>query len=150
MREPVARVAREGSIQSMTETPEPSTKPTSAAAAPPSPAQEALRLPRLYTAAAWVVIVAGIVFILSTIFFAGAMVFGISHHCSHRHHHDMMYKPGGPWGPGGGPWQYGGPGMGPYGPPPPGYLPGAPGGAGQMPTTSAPTPAPNTPATPRP
>ncbi len=31
-------------------------------------------------AAAWVVIVAGIVFILSTIFFVGAMVVGINHH----------------------------------------------------------------------
>ncbi len=118
-------------------------------------------------AAAWVVIVAGIVFILSTVFFAGAMVMGFNHHCNYKHHHGMMYGPGGPGGPGGGPWQFGGPGgpgmVGPWGPPPgygpggpggpfgppPGYGPGGPGGPGQSPTTSAPAPAPNTPGTPR-
>ncbi len=108
-------------------------------------------------AAAWVVIVAGIVFILATVFFAGAMIVGIGHQCYYRHHHGMMFKPGGPWGPGGGPWQYGGPygpGMAPPFGPPPGYGPGGPGGPGQLPTTSAPAPAPapapNTPGTPRP
>jgi hypothetical protein len=134
----------------MTETPEPATQPTSVAAAPPAPVHEPVKSPRLFVVAAWVVIVAGILFILSTIFFAGAMVFGISHHC-HHHHHGMMYGPGGPGGPGGGPWQYGpgGPGMvvTPFGPPP-GFGPGGPGGPSQSPTTSA--PAPNTPATPRP
>jgi hypothetical protein len=104
-------------------------------------------------AAAWVVIVAGIVFILSTVFFAGAMVMGFNHHCNYKHHHGMMYGPGGPGGPGGGPWQFGGPGgpgmVGPWGPPP-GYGPGGPGGPGQSPTTSAPAPAPNAPGTPRP
>jgi hypothetical protein len=142
----------------MTETPEPSTQPTSVAAAPPP--YEPVKAPRLYVAAAWVVIVAGIVFILSTVFFAGAMVVGLGYHCHYKHHHDMMYGPGGPGGPGGpdgpegGPWQYGGPwgpGMappfgpgGPGGPfgPPPGFGPGGPGGPGQMPTTSAPAPRP--------
>jgi hypothetical protein len=105
-------------------------------------------------AAAWVVIVAGIVFILATVFFAGAMIVGIGHQCYYRDHHGMMFKPGGPWGPGGGPWQYGGPygpGMAPPFGPPPGVGPGGPGGPagpGQLPTTSA--PAPNTPGTPRP
>ncbi len=106
-------------------------------------------------AAAWVVIVAGILFILATVFFAGALVVGVGHHC-YRHHHGMMFKPGGPWGPGGGPWQYGGPygpGMAPPFGPPPGFGPGGPGGPGgpsQLPTTTAPAPAPNTPGTPRP
>jgi hypothetical protein len=105
-----------------------------------------------------VVIVAGIVFILATVFFAGAMVMGVGQHCYYRHHHGMMFKPGGNWGPGG-PWQNGGP-YGPWmGPPPgagpggPGAGPGGPGGPGgpsQLPTTSAPAPAPNPPGTPRP
>jgi hypothetical protein len=133
----------------MTQTPEPSPQPTSVAAAAP-PAYTPVKPPRLYVAAAWVVIVAGIVFILSTVFFAGAMVVGLSHHWHcYKHHHGMMYGPGGP---GGGPWQYGGgPGMvvGPWGPPP-GFGPGGPGGPGQTPTPTAPPPAPNTPGNPRP
>src|SRR6516165_4990549 len=116
----------------MTQTPEPSTQPTSVAAArPPAPPYERVKPPRLYVAAAWVVIVAGIVFILSTVFFAGAMVMGFNHHCYYKQHHGMMDGPGGPGGPGGGPWQFGGPGgpgmVGPWGPPP-GYGPGGPGG----------------------
>ncbi len=101
-------------------------------------------------AAAWVVIVAGIVFILSTVFFACAVAVGISEHCYYRHHHGMMFRPGGPggpWGPGpqyGGPW---GSGMAPPFGPPPGF---GPGGPSQTPTTSAPAPAPNAPGTPRP
>jgi hypothetical protein len=100
------------------------------------------------------VIVAGIVFILATVFFAGALIVGVGHHCYYSHRHGTMFKPGGPWGPGGGPWQYGGPygpGMAPPFGPPPGVGPGGPGGPagpGQLPTTSA--PAPNTPGTPRP
>ena len=117
-------------------------------------------------AAAWVVIVAGIVFILATVFFAGAMVVGIGGHCYYRHHHGMMFKPGGPWGPDGGRWQNAGPygpgmappygptpGFGPGGPGAPGFGPGGPGGPGgpsQLPTTSEPAPAQNTPGTPRP
>jgi hypothetical protein len=112
------------------------------------------------------VIVAGIIFILGTVFFAGAIVVGVGSHCYYRHHH-MMFRPGGPWGPSGGPWQFGepyGPGMAPpFGPPgfgpggplgpPPGFGPGGPGGPSQLPTTattSAPAPAPNAPGTPRP
>lgn len=173
-------VGDRGSIQDMSETPEPSTQPTSFAAPPPPPAPPArdrVKPPGLYVAAAWVVIVAGIVFILATVFFAGAMVVGFNYDC--RHHHGMMFRPGGPGGPGGpwnGPWGYGpgGPGMappfGPGGPgaPPPGFGPAGPGGPppefgpggpggpppgygpGQSPTTSAPAPAPNAPGTPRP
>ncbi len=147
-------------------------QPTSVAAGPPAPAPayERVKPPRLYLAAAWVVIVAGIVFILSTIFFAGAMIVGFNHHCHYKHHHGMMYGPDGPGGPGGprAAWQFGGPagpGMvvgpwgpppgfgpggpgGPFGPPPPG--PGGPGGPSQSPTPSPPAPAPNTPGNPRP
>jgi hypothetical protein len=152
---PVIAVGHRGTIQDMTETPEPSTQPTSVAAAPPPYARP--KPPRLYVAAAWVVIVAGIVFILSTVFFAGAMVVGFSHHCYYKHHHGVTYGPGGP---GGGPWQYGGPwgpGMappwgpsgGPGGPFGPGG-PGGPGGPSLSPTPSAPAPAPNTPGNPRP
>src|SRR6516165_10056371 len=121
-------VGDRGSIQGMSETPDPPTHPTSAAptAPPPQPAYERATPPRIYVAAAWVVIVAGIVFILAIVFFAGAMVVGVGHHCYYRGHHGMMFRPGGPWGPGG------------------------PGGPSQLPTTSAPAPAPNTPGNPRP
>jgi hypothetical protein len=75
--ESVAAVAGRGSIQDMSETPEPSTKPTSVAATPlpPPPPPQRAKPPVLYAVAAWVVIVAGIVFILSIVFFSGAMVF---------------------------------------------------------------------------
>ncbi len=110
----------------MTETPEPATRPTSPVAA--QPAVERVKPPRLYTAAAWVVIVAGIVFILSTVFFAGAVILGHSHHCYPRYYHGVMYGPG----------PYGGPGM--Y---PPGYGPGGPAGPSQSPTPPTPqTPSP--------
>ncbi len=153
----------------MSETPDPATRPTPVAATPPPRAYEPAKPPRVYVAAAWVVIVAGVLFILATVFFAGAMVVGFSHHCHDRYHHDMMYKPGGPWSPGGGPGQFGepySPGMappygppagfgpgGPGGPPPsfaPGFGPGGQGGYSQSPVTSPPAPAPNTPGNPRP
>ncbi len=104
----------------MTETPEPSTQPTSVTAAPPPPPPPPrAKPPRLYAAAAWVVIVAGIIFILSVVFFSGAVIFGHNHY---HHFHHGMFRPDGPpppWGPPGyGPWQPsfpGGAGM----PPPP-------------------------------
>jgi hypothetical protein len=150
-------VGDRGSMQDMSQTPEPSTQPTSVPAAPrpAPPAHERVKPPGLYVAAAWVVIVAGIVFILATVFFAGAMVVGFNDHCHYRYHHGMMFGPAGPGGPGGpwgGQWGYGpgGPGMAPPFGPPPGFGPGGPGGPGQSPTTSAPAPVPNAPGTPRP
>jgi len=94
-------VGDRGSIQGMSETPDPPTHPTSAAptAPPPPPAYERATPPRIYVAAAWVVIVAGIVFILAIVFFAGAMVVGVGHHCYYRGHHGMMFRPGGPGAP---------------------------------------------------
>ncbi|MBW0015012.1 hypothetical protein [Mycobacterium sp.] len=134
----------------MSETSDAPTPTTSAVATPPpTPAYERAKPPRLYVVAAWVVIVAGVVFIVATIFFAGAAIAGFGGHCYQRYHHGMMYKP---WGPGGGQWQYGGPygpGMVPPFPPPPGFGPpppggpagpAGPGGPSQSPTTSAPAP----------
>ena len=135
----------------MSETPGPSTQPTSVAAAPPPPPPP-VKPPKVYTAAAWVVIVAGIVFILSVVFFSGALVLGYHYPCYHRYHHGM-FKPSGP-GPWYGPWQYGGPGGpgmappfpgGPGGPGGPAAGPYGPAGPGQLPTTTVPSPAPSTP-----
>ncbi|MGH3564284.1 MAG: hypothetical protein ACRDTN_21525 [Mycobacterium sp.] len=75
----------------MSELPEPTTTPASAGTTQPSPPQKPYWL---YRFAAWVVIVAGIVFVASTIFFAGAYVshggwHGYHHH--HHHHHSMMH-----------------------------------------------------------
>ena len=98
------------------------------------PAQEASH-PRLYQVAAWVVIVAGIVFVVAVVFFAGAWAGGGGHHFPHHHH--GVFGPDGPGGPDGpppwpGPWGQGpgpgGPGWpGPWGP---GMGPGGPGGHG--------------------
>jgi hypothetical protein len=148
-----------GIIQDMSETPEPSTQPTSAVPpAPPvgPPPGEAVahseKPPTLYRAAAWVVIVAGIVFIVAVIFFSG---FSLGRH-SQMHwypYHHGMFRPGGPPGgppPGAGEWLFpGGPGfpggppgsdMGPGGPPMMPMMPGGPGmGPGSpSPTTTAP------------
>jgi hypothetical protein len=84
-----------------------------------------------------VVIVAGIVFVLAVVFFAGARFAG--HGQPYRHHHHGMFGPdtpppdgppwvvfpGGPFGPGAGPG--GPPWVGPWGP---GMGPGGPGGPG--------------------
>ncbi|GFG99196.1 hypothetical protein [Mycobacterium timonense] len=91
---------------------------TSTATAPAATAA-AYRAPRVFQLAAWVAIVAGIVFIVAVIFFTG-FILGHrgghhGHHHKHHHHHAMLHHrgPGGPGGPGGaGP---GGPG-GPNGP----------------------------------
>ena len=80
----------------------------------------------LYLVAAWVVIVAGIVFILSMVFWTGAMVVGYDHDGEHHHpHHGMMWAPDGPGGPGG-PGQFGPGGPGPMVTPPPPPPPGSP------------------------
>ncbi len=140
----VPSVAGLDDIQEMSETPEPTNQPTPAAAAPPPPPPlpppVALQVKpsRLYTAAAWVVIVAGIVFILAVVFFSGAVIAGSHHPCHYRHDHGI-FKPWGPPGPGVGPGQYwapGGPGIAPPffgGPVGPVF---GPGGPGQLPTTT--------------
>ena len=64
-------LARAAIWHGMSETPEPQAEPTTpeptpaAAVPPPPPPPEPVKPPRLYTAAAWVVIVAGIVLIIS-------------------------------------------------------------------------------------
>lgn len=111
----------------MTQAPEPPIQPPVGPhiVAPPLAAKHA----RLYQAAAWVVIVAGTVFVLAVVFFAGAELSG--HGPQYRHHHGVFAPdgpggpdgpppyvvfPGGPFPPGSGPWGPWGPGMGPGGP----------------------------------
>ena len=67
---------------------------------------------RLYQAAAWVVIVAGTVFVAAVIFGTGVYLSGGGWHGHHRHGPCMMHH-GPPMGPDFGP---GGPGFGPAGP----------------------------------
>lgn len=114
-----------------------STAPASAPAAEPV---APFRTPRVFIAAAWVAIVAGIVFIVSVIFFTGM---ALGHHGGHHHHHHkqhMMMHPhrfGGPGGPGGPGAPGGPPGMN-QGGGPASVAPGAP-GPGQIPSSVAPT-----------
>ena len=70
----------------MSETPEATTAPP-----PPEPKPY-----WLYRFAAWVAIVAGIVFIVSSIFFAGVYANGgmRGHHCHHGPHHGAMFHEG--------------------------------------------------------
>jgi hypothetical protein len=95
----------------MSETPEESTRPTTVAT---EPATAPVKPYWLYRFAAWVVIVAGIVFIAMSVFFAGFRIAGHhGHHgCHHwkQHamgHHGMRHGQGaadfhgGPGGPGG-------------------------------------------------
>ena len=121
----------------MTQAPEP---PIQSPAGPPAPVYPvATQHSRLYRAAAWVVIVAGILFVLAVVFFAGVKF--SDHGQPYRHHHHGMFGPDGPVGPAGPdgpPWVVfpGGPfppGSGPGGPPwggpwGPGMGPGGPGG----------------------
>ncbi|TDH47557.1 hypothetical protein E2F47_26330 [Mycobacterium eburneum] len=83
----------------------------------------------LYRLAAWVAIVAGILFIVATIFFSGAALTHHrgchGHHGHHGHHHSMVQ-------PGHHHRQHPGPGAGVPGP-------------GQAPTSTAPSLAPPTP-----
>ncbi|MBY0442680.1 MAG: hypothetical protein K2Q25_11195 [Mycobacteriaceae bacterium] len=83
---------------------------------------------RLYQVAAWVVIVAGVVFILAVIFWSGVAMAG--HHC-YRHHRDMYgnYGPPSVAPPGAGQWLF----VFPGGPPMPGISPGMGPGAGPGP-----------------
>jgi hypothetical protein len=73
----------------MSETPESPTRPTTVATEAAVPVKPYW----LYRLAAWVVIVAGIVFIVLSVFFAGFKVAHLGHHhCHHhgwRHHHSM-------------------------------------------------------------
>ncbi|MCI4674360.1 hypothetical protein [Candidatus Mycolicibacterium alkanivorans] len=133
----------------MTDTPErvdePATGPV--ATLPPPPAYveppRADRPNRLYQAAAWVAIMAGVIFIVGAVFFTG---FALGLHSGHdggwRHHrgdNEQFERRGGPpmmpfpMMPGG----PGAPGMGPG----PGFTPGGP-GAGGPGATATPTPRP--------
>ncbi len=92
---------------------------TSTAVAPPAAVDHVEhRTPKVFKAAAWVAIVAGIVFIVSVIFFTGfrlglAAGHGGGHHRHHKHHPAMMHHSGFP-GNGGAPAVS--PGTGPGGP----------------------------------
>ncbi|OBF74639.1 hypothetical protein A5750_13290 [Mycobacterium sp. 852002-51613_SCH5001154] len=88
----------------MSETSETPTGRTSTATAPaPATAAALYKTPRVFIAAAWVAIVAGIVFIVSVIFFTGM---ALGHHGGHHHHHKHHaawmhpHRMGGPGGPG--------------------------------------------------
>jgi hypothetical protein len=104
---------------------------TATAPAPAAAAAAPYRTPRVFIAAAWVAIVAGIVFIVSVIFFTGM---ALGHHGGHHHHHKhhaMMMHPHRFGGPGGGP--------GAIAPGAPGAVtPGAP-GPSQIPSSVAPS-----------
>ncbi|KQH75708.1 hypothetical protein AO501_09235 [Mycobacterium gordonae] len=105
---------------------------TSTAVAPPPPAERVEhRTPKVFKAAAWVAIVAGIVFIVSVIFFTGfrlglAAGHGGGHHRHHKHHPAMMHRSGFPTN--GGQQQVG-----------PGTGPGGPGGPAQVPSSVSPS-----------
>src|ERR1700761_1781858 len=127
----------------MSETSETPTVRTATATAPPplAPAEVVHRTPRVFQFAAWVAIVAGIVFIVSVIFFSGYALGKHSGHGHHGHkHHAMMGHPhrfGGPGGPGGA-WGPGGPGALPPGGAPAAPAPGAP-GPSQIPSSVSPS-----------
>src|SRR5579875_3220670 len=122
----------------MSETSESPTVRHSTATAPvAAEAAAAYRAPRVFQAAAWVAIVAGIVFIIAVIFFTGYTLGKHSgHHGGHHHqHHAAWMHHHGPGGPGGfGP---GGPG-GPNGPGGQGQQPGAPGPSAVRPSSMGP------------
>ncbi len=87
----------------MSETSDTPTVRTSTATAPaPATAQAPYKTPKVFLAAAWVAIVAGIVFIVSVIFFTGM---ALGHHGGHHHHHKHHaawvhpHRMGGPGGP---------------------------------------------------
>jgi hypothetical protein len=125
----------------MSETSETPTVQTATATAPPPPppAEVVHRTPRVFQFAAWVAIVAGIVFIVAVIFFAG---FGLGKHSGHGggfhhgHHmdHAMMMHPHGHGGPGGG-----GPSAIPQGAPSSVRPSTGPGGPGQIPLSVYPS-----------
>ena len=126
----------------MSETSETPTVRTATATLPPpdAPVEVVHRTPRVFQFAAWVAIVAGIVFIVSVIFFSG---YALGKHSGHGHHHGHMHHAmmgghphrfGGPGGPGG-PW--GPPGAVAPGAPAP-AAPGAP-GPSQIPSSVLPS-----------
>jgi len=99
----------------MSETSETPTVRHSTATAPvAAEAAAAYRAPRVFQLAAWVAIVAGIVFIVAVIFFTGFILGHRGGHHGHHHHghHHAMVHHRGPGGPGnfGGPGGPGGPG----------------------------------------
>ena len=101
----------------MSETPETPTRPTTVAT---THTTEPVKPYWLYRFAAWVVIVAGILFIVLSIFFTGFKLAGHHHHgCHHWHQHAAHAV-----GPGG--MHHGGPGAGLHG------GPGGPGGAASL------------------
>lgn len=114
----------------MSETSETPTVRSSTATAPAPPPY---KTPKVFLFAAWVAIVAGIVFIVAVIFFTGYSLgrhagHGGFHH--HKHHAMMMH-----------PHRFGGPGGGPGATPPGGpasVTPGAP-GPGQIPSSVSPS-----------
>jgi len=128
---------------------EPATGPVATAEPPtvtrPAVVDEPRRHSRLTAVAAWVGIVAGVVFIVAVVFFSGFFLgahSGGSHvgwgH-GHRHHGSMMHRGGPPMFPMGprGDFDRPGPGMQPpFGPGGPNSGPQQPGG----PTTTAPRP----------
>ncbi|WP_328362057.1 hypothetical protein OG976_11485 [Mycobacterium sp. NBC_00419] len=148
----------------MTDTPErvdePATGPVATLPPPPPPVYVEParndRPNRLYQVAAWVAIVAGVIFIVGAVFFTG---FALGRHSGYdggwRHHGNSEFRdrggppmfpmpmgPMGPMGPGG-PGGFGGPGFGPGpgGPGGPGFGPMMPGGGGPG-ATATPAPRP--------
>lgn len=140
----------------MTDTPErvdePATGPVATLPPPPPPPVYVEpagndRPNRLYQVAAWVAIVAGVIFIVGSVFFTG---FALGRHSGDgggwRHHGNSDFRermgppmfpmPMGPGGPGG----FGGPGAGP-GPGGPGFGPMMPGSGGPG-ATATPAPRP--------
>lgn len=115
----------------MSETSETPTVRHSTATAPvAAEAAAAYRAPRVFQLAAWVAIVAGIVFIVAVIFFTGFILGhrGGHHGHHHKHHHAMVHHRG-PGGPG----NFGGPGA-------PGGQGGQGGQNGPGATTTPPSP----------
>jgi hypothetical protein len=74
----------------MSETPETPTRPTTVDTNPAVPSTALVKPYWLYRFAAWVVIVAGILFIAATVFFAGFKIAGHGHHGCHHWHHPAM------------------------------------------------------------
>jgi hypothetical protein len=120
----------------MSETSENPTVRTSTATAPAPPPSEAAphKTPKVFQFAAWVAIVAGIVFIVAVIFFTGFALGRHAHHgfhhAHHKHHAMMMH-----------PHRYGGPDGGPGATAPGGpasVTPGAP-GPSQIPSSVSPS-----------
>jgi hypothetical protein len=120
----------------MSEIPETPTVRTTATNPPATGTTVPAKPPRLYQVAAWVVIVAGILYIVTTIFFAGFKIAGHHGHHHHWHHQNAMVHHH--RGPGGGPGGPGGPGahVGFGGPGGPGS---AVPGPGQPPASVAPS-----------